>query len=61
MKPELARAVCALFRNPTKLDAWTVDHFSNAGSRVLMGIFDRLGFVHIKNKLLENTKDWREA
>lgn len=59
-RPELARSVCALFRNPTKLDRWTSDHSNNAGSRMMMTVIEKLGLAGMEKKLLSATKDWRE-
>ena len=59
VRPELAKSVCALFNNPTKLDRWTEEHSDNTGSRLMMAMLEKIGLAGVRNRLLETTKDWR--
>lgn len=55
-KPRLAAAACSLFNNPSELDRWTDEYSENSGSRMLMGLFGKVGFEAGVNKLLGTVK-----
>lgn len=54
--PKLAACACSLFSNPSELDCWTDEYSANRGSRMLMGLFEKVGFNTGVNKLLGTVK-----
>lgn len=55
-KPRLASSACTLFNNPTELDRWSDEYAKNSGSRMLMGLFDKLGFTAGVDRMLGTVK-----
>lgn len=55
-KPKLAAAASALFNNPTELDRWADEYSKNSGSRLLMGVFKKIGFEAGVDRMLGTVK-----
>lgn len=55
-QPKLAACACALFSNPTELDRWTDEYSDNGGSRMVMRLFEKVGFDYGVNKMLGTVK-----